>query len=195
MRAFVVLFCLIMFDSVCQRLHAAPDPGMNCPLRLTLNIDRQEYLPQEPMIVEWSISNSGDRTVTFPEVDPHKQFAFQYQVQDRRAYQLRTPGLGCGSPEFVKLDPNETHRGWYILQQVFAGMPESVAFTLRPTCNSAYYFTSIEQAVPCALSAKEFIVKIVPSDGQDLAAHKLIKKLMSEQFPRFVGKGDPPEPE
>src|SRR5262249_13613494 len=130
-------FLTLVSPALCAAPVPSPPPP---PIRLTISLDRQSYLPREPIWVEWSLTNAEPRLLKRRPVFADYELEFDCVDEERQkgAVGHWGPGADFDTPEYIPLAEGQWIRGWLNLRDGRVGLYGTGKFKLRGCCRTVY---------------------------------------------------------
>jgi hypothetical protein len=119
---------------------AAPRPEPKQPLSLSISVDRETYLPYEPIWVDWAVTNHGSESLHVSPEHAPTVMDFQFATANEKNAELEPRCIICYQKPlpFGVIESGKSLRGWFNLRDARQGLPTVGALRLRTTAHFAF---------------------------------------------------------
>jgi hypothetical protein len=158
--------------------YAAPVPP-SPPFRITASLDRKEYLPHEPIFLEWTVTYIGNQPVEVAQLVLHRSAGFPtiFDAEGKKIRLEEASAAGCGGEDkLLLMQPQQTVRGWIDLRSEYVGIVGPSKFTLLPRCFALYRFKGREEILEEDVTGKELSFTVVQPKEVDALAVAFIRE-------------------
>ncbi len=161
----------------------APKPKQPPPPALALAVDRESYLPFEPIWVDWALTNQSDDSCWISVRPAWDLLRFRFTTAKEKDGYTVPPFIACFSspPPFAVLHPGKSRRGWFNCRADFIGIPNSGSISLQGTARFIYSLEEPHQtrfrgatAAVCPANPVQFNV-VTPTGNDKRAISYLIR--------------------
>lgn len=149
------------------------------PVRLSVSLDRRSYLENEPVFVEWALTNVGQTALRMPNLDAGLHL--RYRVADPNGQtRIGSPLQGSlGEPMVTVLGAGETYRGWvnlldYVHIEGTGRSALSAVFDTRTFGGQAGVWSS-------EVASGSVFLTITTPTGEDAEAAGLVQEAISKE--------------
>jgi hypothetical protein len=118
-----------------------PKPKQPLPPTFSITVDRESYLPHEPIWVDWVVTNQGDDSLYVSQRDAVNFIRFTYMDAKEKAGFIEKRSFGCYTvmpPPFIVLDSGKSMRGWFNFRDLYVNLPNSGTLAFQGTARLCY---------------------------------------------------------
>jgi hypothetical protein len=173
-------------------LTAAPVPPAGA-VELTFTLDRKTYLPHEPILAEWGLTNVTNRDLYIASRGTWSLLSFECTDGNGDRVDISPVGTVCSfdPPPLVRLSPGQSLRQWLVLNGDYTPPPGIGRYTLRATGDLGYTFTDREHGERLEVRGEEVSFEVVKPEAKDAAAVRLIEDALLRDLSPRPGPGLP----
>lgn len=182
----IYVWILAALASTAPRVGAAPLPDEpRSPVELRLRFDRESYLVNEPVFVEWTITNVSRAPIYLPRI---RRCNVGYECRNAWGQSIDLDyaiPCGCGKIDIIELQPDRSERGWcelwretgaYLERDDYRQFEAPGQFTFQASFSSAYYYENIDEHEVFTARSNAVAIRIVTPTGADAKASAIFPR-------------------